>query len=59
MNSLATLRWNQGGRIALRLQHQKDRRVRMVEADRTDRVEAAQVVFVRRVVAMPGHYIER
>jgi hypothetical protein len=37
-----------------RMQHQEDRRVRMVVADRADGVEAAQVVLVRRVVAMPA-----
>ena len=82
MNSLATLRWNHGGRNvssppasaagrsrsrccrrpACRVgdvQHQEDRRIRMVEADRADRVEAAQVVFVRRVVAVPRDHVER
>src|SRR3546814_14793453 len=30
----------------------------MVEADRADGVETAQVIFVWHVVAMPGHHIE-
>ncbi len=76
MNSLATLRWNHGGRnvsciarmrggkitksimstagrVRLRLQHEEDRRIGMVVADRADHVEAAQVVLVRREVAVP------
>ena len=31
----------------------------MVVADRADGVEAAQIVFVGRIVAVPGHHIER
>ena len=82
MNSLATLRWNHGGRnvcsiarmrggkitksiastagrVARRLQHEEDRRIGMVEADRADRVEAREVVLVRRVVAVPRDDVER
>ncbi len=47
------------GRIGHRLQHEEDRRIGMIEADRADRVEAAQVVFVRRVVAVPRDDVER
>ncbi|MNS21475.1 hypothetical protein D3C72_532390 [compost metagenome] len=39
-------------------QHGEDRRVRVVEADRTDGVEAAQVVLVRHVVAVPGDHVQ-
>ena len=46
-------------RVARRLQHEKDRRIGMVEADRADRVEVAQVVLVRRVVAVPRDHVER
>ena len=82
MNSLATLRWNHGGRnvcsiarirggkitksidvharrVARRLQHEEDRRIRMVVADRADRVEAREVVLVRHVVAVPRDDVER
>ncbi|MNM86767.1 hypothetical protein D3C81_989290 [compost metagenome] len=45
--------------VRRRLQHQEDRRIRVVEADRADGVEAAQVVLVRRVVAVPGHHVQR
>ena len=31
----------------------------MIVADRADGVEAAQIVFVGRVVAVPGHHVER
>src|SRR5207245_6097793 len=47
------------GRIADRLQHEKDRRVRMVVAHRAHGVEAAQIVAIRGVVAVPGDDIER
>ena len=46
-------------RIALRLQHEEDRRIGMIEADRTNRVEVAQIVFVRRVIAVPRDHVER
>ena len=46
-------------RVGRRGQHREDRRVGMVEADRADRVEAREVVFVRRVVAVPGDDVER
>ena len=82
MNSLITLRWNQGGRkvcsatiqrggkitksqlavpgdLGGRGQHGEDRRVGMVEADRAHRVEAREIVFVRRVIAVPGDDVER
>ncbi len=82
MNSLITLRWNQGGRkvssatiqrggkttksrlavpggLAGRGQHGEDRRVGMVEAHRADGVEAREIVFVGRVVAVPGDDVER
>ncbi|MNP38239.1 hypothetical protein D3C76_1317390 [compost metagenome] len=42
-----------------RSQHGENRRVRVVEADRTDGVETAQVVFVRHVAAVPGNHIQR
>ncbi|KAG1391533.1 hypothetical protein G6F59_014867 [Rhizopus arrhizus] len=41
------------------MQHQEDRRVRVVVTDRADGVEAAQIVAVRRVVAVPGHHVQR
>src|SRR4249919_647416 len=41
------------------MQYQEDRRIGMVEADRADRVEVAQVVLVRRVVAVPPDDVER
>ncbi|MNN27620.1 hypothetical protein D3C81_1411610 [compost metagenome] len=41
------------------MQHQEDRRIRVVVADRTNRIEVAQVVTVRRVVAVPAHHIQR
>src|SRR5690606_10378710 len=44
---------------AWRLQHQEDGWVRVIEADAAQRVEAAQVVFVGRIVAMPGNHVER
>ena len=31
----------------------------MVEADGADRREGAQIVFVRRVIAVPGHHVDR
>ena len=40
------------------LQHQKDRWIRMVEADRADGVEAAKIVLVWRQIAAPGDDIE-
>ncbi len=40
-------------------QHREDRGIGMIEADRADRRERAQVVFVRRVIAMPGHHVDR
>ena len=46
-------------RIGDRLQHQKNRRVRMVVADRSHRIESPQVVLVRCVVAVPGDDVER
>uniref|UniRef100_A0A0N4ZLE2 Glucosamine_iso domain-containing protein n=1 Tax=Parastrongyloides trichosuri TaxID=131310 RepID=A0A0N4ZLE2_PARTI len=46
-------------RIAGRSEHGEDRRVGMIEADRADGVETAQVVFVRHVVAVPGHHVQR
>ena len=46
-------------RLARRGQHGEDRRVRMVEADRADRVEAREIVFVGRVIAVPGDDVER
>lgn len=42
-------------RRGLGLQHQKDRWIGMVEADRANRIEPAQVVLVRHVVAVPGY----
>ena len=46
-------------RIRRRRQHGEDRRIGMVEADRVDRVEAREVVLVRRVVAVPRDDVER
>ena len=46
-------------RLGGRGQHGEDRGVGMVEQDRPDRGEAAQIVFVGRVVAVPGDDIER
>ena len=47
------------GCVALRLQYQKNRWIGMVETDRTNRIEAAQIVFVGRVIAVPSDHIER
>ena len=47
------------GRVARRGQYGEDRRVGMIEADRADRIERAQVVLVRDMVAMPRHDIQR
>ena len=41
------------------VQHQEDARIRVVIADRTDRVEAPQIVFIGCVVAVPADRIER
>lgn len=41
-----------------RCQHSENRRVRVVETDRADGVETAQVVLVGDVVAVPGHDVE-
>nr|BFE94312.1 hypothetical protein GCM10020185_48480 [Pseudomonas brassicacearum subsp. brassicacearum] len=30
----------------------------MIEADRANGVEAAQIIFIRHVVAVPGHHVE-
>src|SRR5205823_7558382 len=46
-------------RVGHRLQHQEDRWVRMIVADRADRVEAAQIIFVRRAIAVPRDDVER
>ncbi|CAM2144933.1 hypothetical protein PT2222_160209 [Paraburkholderia tropica] len=46
-------------RVSRRVQHEEDRWIRMVEADRADRIEVAQIIFVRRVIAVPGHHVER
>ncbi len=46
-------------RVARRLQDEEDRRVGMVVADRADRVEAREIVLVRRVVAVPCDDVER
>ncbi len=40
-------------------QHREDRRIGMVEADGADRREGAQIVFVGRVIAVPGHHVDR
>ena len=48
-----------GAGVCWRGQHREDRRIRMIEADRADRVEPRQIVFVRRVVAVPGDHVER
>ena len=40
-------------------QHGEDRRIGMVEQDRADRAIGAQVVLVGRVIAVPGHHVER
>ena len=31
----------------------------MIEADGADRREGPQIVFVRRVIAVPGHHVDR
>ncbi len=46
-------------RIARRGEHGEDRWVRMIETDRSDRVEQSQIVFVRNVIAVPCNDIER
>ena len=52
---------NVGGawRLGRRGQHGEDRRVGVVEQNRADRREAAEVVLVGRVVAVPGDHVER
>ncbi|MCW0448988.1 hypothetical protein NB706_001822 [Xanthomonas sacchari] len=47
------------GRVAGRGQHGEDAGIGMVETDRADGIEAAQVVFVRGVVAVPGDHVQR
>ena len=47
------------GKVRGRGQDGKDRRIGMIEADRADDVEARQIVFVRREVAVPGDHVER
>ena len=47
------------GRIAGRMQHQKYRRVGVIVGRRAHRVEAAQIIFIRRMIAVPRHHIER
>ena len=42
-----------------RRQHREDRRIGMVEQDRADRRKRRQIVFVGRVVAVPGDDVER
>ena len=41
------------------MQHEENRGIGMVVADGADGVEATQIVFVRRVVAVPCDDIER
>ena len=45
--------------VADRLKHQEDRRIGMIVTDRAQGVEKPQVVLVQRVIAMPGHDVER
>ena len=45
--------------VAGRMQHQEDRRIGMVVADRTDGVETAKIVLAGRVVAVPGDDVQR
>ena len=40
-------------------QHGEDRRVGVIEQDRAHGAIGPQVVFHRRVIAMPGHHVER
>ena len=47
------------GRLRRRGQHGEDRRIGMVEQHCADRREAAQIVFVWEVVAVPGDDVER
>ena len=47
------------GGFRRRGQHREDRRIGMVEADGADRREGAQIVFVGRVIAVPGHHVDR
>ena len=46
-------------RVTGRGEHGEDGRIRMVVADRTDGVETAQIVAVRRVVAVPADHVQR
>ena len=46
------------GRVGRRSQHGKNRRVRMVVADRADGHEIGRVVFAGHQIAMPGDHIE-
>src|SRR5438270_238770 len=72
MYSFMMLRWKYGGRnvcsatihrggrrVRWRREHGEDRRIGMIERDGVDDVELPQVVFVRRVVAVPRHDVER
>ena len=43
---------------AWRGQHGKDRRIGMIEQDRTDGAIVAQIIFAGRVIAMPCHHIQ-
>ena len=47
------------GRLARRGQHGEDAGVGVIVKDRADGREASQVVFVGRVVAVPGHDVQR
>jgi len=46
-------------RFRRRGQHREDRGIGMIEQERADRREAPQVIFIRRVVAVPGNDVER
>ena len=45
--------------VGRRGQHGKDRRIGMIEAHRADDVEAREIVFVGREIAVPGDDVER
>ena len=42
-----------------RRQHREDRRIGMIEQDRADRRKCPEIIFVGRVIAVPGDHVER
>ena len=46
------------GNFRWRCQYRVNRRIRMIEAYRVDAIEALEIVFIRRIVSMPGHHVQ-